>query len=158
MIDLSQAAIGGTSALSDNATLQVFVRSADGEPYDYQDHGSSWPAADLSQAAEGGGRSSATRRASCSATIHVYAVSSVSGLTEYAQGPRGSGWGAYDLSADAGGGGAQGDPSALVAGSLVHVYVQSSVGHLAEYVNDGAAGRLWNAYDLSLPTPAPPPS
>jgi hypothetical protein len=43
-----------------------------------------------------------------------------------------------------------GDPGAVLYGtSVVHVYTEATTGHLTEFVNDGAAGRTWNAYDLT---------
>ncbi|HXX91390.1 MAG TPA: hypothetical protein VEI83_14320 [Acidimicrobiales bacterium] len=39
---------------------------------------------------------------------------------------------------------------AIVVDGLIHDYVVTANGHLTEFVDDGANGRHWNAYDLSI--------
>ncbi|MGH9046672.1 MAG: hypothetical protein ACRDVW_05085, partial [Acidimicrobiales bacterium] len=156
--DLTGSASGGTtvsgdpSALNLSGTLDVFVRSAGGALVRYTEIGGSWATEDLSQIANGGAPvQSNPATILFSSTMHVYVASAGSELTEYTDDAAGgAGWDAYNLSTLAGGGATvQNDPSALVYGPTVHVYVQSGPGDLIEYVNDGVAGRLWNAYDLS---------
>ncbi len=67
-----------------------------------------------------------------------------------ADGAGGRLWNAYNQTVTAGGPNVLGDPSAVVVGSAVHVFGQAAGGDLVEYVNDGAAGRPWNAYDLTV--------
>lgn len=43
-----------------------------------------------------------------------------------------------------------GTPSVVVVNGLTTVFVRSTVGDLLEFADDGARGRPWNAYDLSL--------
>jgi len=84
---------------------------------------------------------------------HVYAEGANGDLVEYIPDhDNGRVWNAYDLSVDAGGGGpVSGSPTAIYDDALgmVIVYVEASNGDLMEYVPDHAAGRVWNAWDLS---------
>ena len=61
-------------------------------------------------------------------------------------------WSAYDRTSMAGGLYVQGHPSAFVSTTtgLVHVLSRAGSAHLIEYVDDGAGGRTWNAYDLTV--------
>jgi L,D-peptidoglycan transpeptidase YkuD (ErfK/YbiS/YcfS/YnhG family) len=85
------------------------------------------------------------------ATVQVFVQSAAGDLMSWVNDDHGGHlWNAYDLSQLAGGGGpVAGDPDAVRSGSTVDVFVQSAAGDLIEYTNNGAGGRLWNAYDLS---------
>ena len=58
-------------------------------------------------------------------------------------------WNNYNQTADSQGPPITGRPSAVTYGSSVHVYARANGGDLMEFDNDGAGGRLWNAYDLT---------
>jgi L,D-peptidoglycan transpeptidase YkuD (ErfK/YbiS/YcfS/YnhG family)/NADPH-dependent 7-cyano-7-deazaguanine reductase QueF-like protein len=156
--DLSTLAAGGglvtgdPSALDQSGTFDVFVRSPSGSLTQYVDVAGTWSTDELTTSANGGTSVESNPAAIVyGSTIHVYVTSSTGDLTEYANGGSDSStWTAYDLSELAGGGApVQSDPTPLLYGPTVHVYVESTASHLIEYVNDGAGGRLWNAYDLS---------
>ncbi len=85
------------------------------------------------------------------ATIQVFVQSAGGDLMSWVNDDHGGHlWNAYDLTQLAGGGGpVAGDPDAVKNGTTVDVFVQSAAGDLIEYTNNGAGGRLWNAYDLT---------
>jgi hypothetical protein len=83
-------------------------------------------------------------------TVHVYGRANNGDLTEFINDGFGHRvWNAYDLTAITRGATIAADPDAAFFGAIVHVYAESSNGDLIEFVNDGAGGRLWNAYDLT---------
>jgi hypothetical protein len=84
------------------------------------------------------------------ATVHVYARANNGDLIEFINdGFGGRVWNAYNLTQITGGPTIAADPGAAFFGPIVHVYAEASNGDLIEFVNDGAGGRLWNAYDLT---------
>jgi hypothetical protein len=89
-------------------------------------------------------------------TVHVYARAATGDLYEFINdGFGGRLWNAYDLTAITRSTTISGDPNAVFFGAIVHVYAEAPNGDLIEFVNDGAGGRLWNAYDLTAITGGP---
>ncbi|HXQ19386.1 MAG TPA: polysaccharide deacetylase family protein [Acidimicrobiales bacterium] len=166
--DLSVSAGGGgpvggnPNALYDTAQglVHVYAPAANGDLVEYVNDGvggRAWNAYDLSASAGGGGPVGGNPNAlydTAQGLVHVYARTVTGDLVEYVNdGAQGHLWNAYDLSVYAGGGGpVGGNPDALYhpVQGLIHLYVQGANGDLVEYVNDGAGGRVWNAYDLSV--------
>ncbi|MGH9045292.1 MAG: hypothetical protein ACRDVP_10760 [Acidimicrobiales bacterium] len=64
-------------------------------------------------------------------------------------------WNVYNQSATSGGPDIVGRPSAIPYGLTIHVYTQAANGDLVEFANDGAAGRVWNAYDQTQSSRGP---
>ncbi len=160
--------INGTpSGVYDTAQglIHLYVRSAGGDLVEYvndSSRGHLWNAYNLSAAAGSGGPIATGPDAlyhPAQGLIHVYVQNTNGDLVEYVNDSAyGRLWNAYDLSVAAGAGAfIAGVPDALYMTSqgLVHVYVRGANNDLYEYVNDGAYGRLWNAYDLSNATYGP---
>jgi hypothetical protein len=82
--------------------------------------------------------------------IHVYGRDHNDHLVEFVNDEaNGRLWNAYDLTYYGPGPAVAGDPGPVVADGFLHVYTRAADDHLVEWVNDGANGRLWNAYDLT---------
>ena len=150
---------GDPSALAVAGALDVFARSAAGHLLEFSGTpgGHAWTSSDLTTVSAG-----PTLAADPFAvlygtsSVHVYAVATNGDLTEYVNdGAGGRAWNAYDLTKGAAGPGAGGRPAAVVYGTTVHVYVRAASGDLTEFVNDGAGGRLWNSYDLTVASKGP---
>jgi hypothetical protein len=89
-------------------------------------------------------------------TVHIYGRAANGDLTEFINdGFGGRLWNSYNLTQITGGPTIAADPDATFYGPIVHVYGEASNGDLIEYVNDGAGGRLWNAYDLTQAASGP---
>jgi peptidoglycan-N-acetylglucosamine deacetylase len=168
--DLSAGAVGGSaiggkpSALyfGQTGTIHVFVRAANGDPVEYvNDRGGQWSAYDLRAAAGGAGLALAPDALYYAAQglIHLYAENTNGDLVEYVNDGRyGRIWNVYDLSVATLGPFVAGIPDAifLPEQGLIHIYVRGANNDVYEFVNDGAWGRVWNAYDLNVASYGPP--
>ena len=87
--------------------------------------------------------------------VHVFGRAADTELVEYVNDGKTNGepWSYYSVTSESGGStglAAPPDPVYDSAQGALHVYAQGANGDLLEYVDDGANGRLWNVYDLSL--------
>jgi CHAP domain len=151
--------VGDPSPLVVGAALDVFARSANGHLLEFSGTptGGPWTSADLTTVSGGpalAGDPDAVLYGTSS--VHVYGQAMSGDLTEFVNdGADGRPWNAYDLTVGAAGPAVGGRPSAVVYGKTVHVYARATGGDLTEFVNDGAGGRLWNAYDLTRAADGP---
>ena len=90
-------------------------------------------------------------------SVHVESRSTNGDLVEFDNdGANHRLWNSYDLTQAAGGPTIGADPAVvLYQGTAVHIFAEAANGDLVEYTNDGAGGRLWNAYDLTELTSGP---
>ena len=164
--DLTQVALGPTlvedpdPVLYGTTSVHVYGEAPGGDLTEYVNDdagGRPWNAYDLTKAAAGpavGGRPSAVVYGK---TVHVEVRTASGDLAEFDNdGAGGRLWNSYDLTRASDGPAIVGDPGAVIYGAIsVHVYVQAANGDLIEYVNDGAGGRLWNAYDQTQDAEGP---
>ncbi len=142
-----------------STSLHVYGTAVNGDLTEFVNDGFAgrpWNAYDLSVDAAGPSGSGTPSAVVYGPTVHVY-LDAGGQLTEFVNdGFGGRVWNAYDLTAAAGSGPVTGDPAAITYGPvLVEIYVVGPGGDLMNYVNDGAGGRLWNAYGLTLAAAGP---
>ncbi len=144
---------GRPSPIAYGPTVHVYARAANGDLTEFINDGFGgrpWNAYNLTQITGGPTIAGDPDATFYGPIVHVYGEASNGDLIEYVNdGAGGRLWNAYDLTVAAGGPGLGGDPTPIVNGSVDRIFARSSTGDLVEYVNDGAGGRLWNAYDLT---------
>jgi hypothetical protein len=110
-----------------------------------------WNAYDQSANSGGPAITSPAGTALFGTLVHVYAAGTNGDLMEFiSDHANGRVWNAYNQTATSGGPTIVSQPSTVVIGADIHVDAEATNGDLIEFVNDGAAGRIWNAYDLTL--------
>lgn len=157
-------------------TIQVFAQGANGDLLQYVNDGLNghiWNGYDVTTAA-GGPRlpiASAPGALTYGTAVAVYAQGATGDLVEYtSDGVNGHLWNGYDITAVAGQPqritGAVRVPGDVPASSFmpgfggprISIWAQGSNGDLIQYTNDGASGRVWNAYDFTTQNGSSPPS
>jgi peptidoglycan/xylan/chitin deacetylase (PgdA/CDA1 family) len=158
-----QPVVGGVEPIVQGLFAGIYAQGTNGHLIEYVNdgaNGQTWNSYDLTTSAVGGSAINGKPAALSftQAALHVYVRAASGDLVEYVNDRSGGGgWSAYDLRAIAGGQVLASTPSALFYSEVgvVHVYGQNTYGDLVEYVNDGAYGRLWNVYDLSVAAAGP---
>jgi hypothetical protein len=163
--DLTNVAAGPTlggfpsSVLYGSSSIHVYAVSSAGQLYEFVNDGAAgraWNAYDLTTIAAGPIGAGTPSAVVYGPTVHVY-LDAAGQLYEFVNdGFYHRLWNAYDLTAAAQAEAITGDPSAVTYGPvLVEIYAMGASGDLLNYVNDGAGGRLWNAYGLSIAAAGP---
>ena len=144
---------GVAPLLEPGGALDVFAVTITGHLIELRQSGGSWTATDLTVTT-----SSPIVTGSPTALLsggHIVVLTRAANgrvLETIDDGLHGGLFSTYNLSALAGGPRVTGNLSALDnpnADGLLHIHGVDGSGHLIEYVNDDAAGRYWNAYDLT---------
>jgi hypothetical protein len=155
--DVSQLS-GGSSIVGDPGALllsptsfAVFAESTSGDLIEFTGGpGQPWTSTDLSGLTFGTEVAGDPAPLVVGTALDVFARSAAGHLIEFTGTPGGHAWTSSDLTTVSGGSTLAADPVAVLYGtSSVHVYATVTGGDLTEFVNDGAAGRAWNAYDLT---------
>jgi hypothetical protein len=153
--------LGGSPAaiVYGTSSVHVYGTSVGGDLTEFVNdglNGRPWNAYDLSVDAAGPQGSGTPSAVVYGPTVHVY-LDAAGQLTEFVNdGHFGRVWNAYDLTAAADSSPVTGDPAAVTYGPvLVEIDIVGPGGGLMNYVNDGAGGRLWNAYSLTLASAGP---
>lgn len=163
--DLTQASGGPSLSGSPSpilygaASVHVYGVSTAGDLTEFVNDragGTGWSSYDLSTVAAGPTAAGQPTAIVYGPTVHVY-VDASGHLNEFVNdGFAGRLWNAYDLTAISQGPVMTGDPSAAFYNKVVvDIFAQGPGGDLVSYVNDGAGGRLWNAYDLTQASNGP---
>jgi hypothetical protein len=158
---------GGPAIVGDPGALllgptetAVFAQASGGELVEFVNDGAdghSWNAYDLTQLTGGQTIAGDPAPLLVGSSIDVFGRAANGDLIEFSR-PAASGgtWTATDLSQVAGGQTIGGDPQGVLYGtSSIHVYATTASGDLVEFVNDGAGGRSWNSYDLTVAADGP---
>jgi len=149
---------GGPAIVSDPAALlltptsfAVFAEAAGGDLVEFTGGpGQSWSSTDISKLTFGAQVSGDPSPLVIGSELDVFAGTAAGHLVEFTGTPGGQAWSSTDLTQVSAGPNLAADPSAVLFGTdSVHVYGTAANGDLTEFVNDGAAGRAWNAYDLT---------
>lgn len=147
------AIVGDPSALLLTPTsFAVFAEAAGGDLVQFSGTpGSpSWSFTDLSKATFGAQVAGDPSPLVVGTSLDVFASSAAGHLIEFSGTPGGHAWTSTDLTQVAAAPTLAADPFAVLYGSgAIHVYGTATNADLIEYVNDGAAGRGWNAYNLT---------
>ncbi len=144
---------GRPSPIVYGPTVHVYARAANGDLTEFINDGFGgrlWNAYNLTVITGGPTIAADPDATFYGPIVHVYGEASDGDLIEYVNdGFGGRLWNAYDLTAAANGPELGGDATPIVSGAVDRVFARSAGGDLVEYINDGAGGRLWNAYDLT---------
>jgi hypothetical protein len=149
----------GALLLDPNETA-VFAQASGGELVEFVNDGAdghSWNAYNLTQLTSGRTIAGDPAPLLVGSSIDVFGRAADGDLFEFSQPTAAGGsWSATDLSQVAGGQTIAGDPEGVLYGtSSLHVYATAASGDLIEFVNDGAGGRPWNAYNLTVAAAGP---
>jgi hypothetical protein len=162
--DLTRITQGPTIAADPGAAffaaiVHVYAEAPNGDLIEFVNDGHGgrlWNAYDLTSAASGPTLGGDPTPIVSGTTDRIFARSSTGDLVEYVNdGANGQLWNAYDLTTLAQGTPVAGDPNPVLYGTVAHVYAESANGDLTEFANDGANGRTWNQYDLTIATKGP---
>ena len=163
--DLSRASAGPAlsgspgAVLYGQASIHVYGATPAGHLFEFVNDGQdgrSWSAYDLTVDGAGPSTSGQPSAIVYGPTVHVYVNASGHVIEFVNDGFGGRLWNAYDLTSISRGPAVAGDPAAVFySASGVDIFVQGPGGDLVSYVNDGFAGRLWNAYDLTSASAGP---
>jgi len=156
--------VSSPEAIYDGTYLDVFaIEATDSHLVEYSDDGpsDSWQVTDLNAADPGSPLVSGSLTPEfINGVLHVYSSNLANGdLVEIDDdGQFGHSWNFYDETAGAGAGvPIVGAPGAFVANDVPHIYTRAAGSNdLVEYVADHLYGHIWNAYDQTAGTGAPP--
>jgi hypothetical protein len=147
---------GDPSAVVSGSSFHVFAQGPGGDLYQFASaSGAAWAFSDLTEVAGGPQVTGRPSPVAVGTAIDVPVRATSGHLVDFVYG--GQSWSTVDLTAASGGPTIGGDPGSVLFGtSSIHIYAEGSDGnHLTEFVNDGASGRVWNAYDLTVASGGP---
>jgi hypothetical protein len=162
--NLTQITDGPTIAADPDAAflgaiVHVYAEASNGDLIEFVNDGAGgrlWNSYDLTQIAGGPTLGGDPTPLITGPTDRIFARSSTGDLIMYVNdGVGGQLWNAYDLTVLGQGVGIAGDPNPVLLGSTIYVYAPGTSGDLVEYADDGANGRTWNAYDLTVAAKGP---
>jgi hypothetical protein len=147
---------GDPAGVVSGTSLHVYAQGPGGDLYEFASaSGDQWGSSDLTAVTDGPQVTGRPSPVAVGSAIDVPVRATSGDLVDFVY--SGQSWSTTDLTSVTGGPTIGGDPGAVLYGATsIHIYAEGSDGnHLTEFVNDGAAGRAWNAYDITQASGGP---